>query len=307
MKSKLIQDFSKLKVIIAFSILVLSSSCGKSGDEADSSGTFEAVEVIVSAEGTGKILSFNVEEGQNLAANEIVGAIDSTQLYLRKQQIISSKKSLQSRRPDVNKQIAVIEQQIATAKSERKRVENLVKANAANQKQLDDINAQISLLAKQLDAQKTALTTTNQGITEESEGVSFQLAQIEDQLQKCKITSPISGTVLIKYAEKGEVAGPGKALFKIADTNNMILRAYITADQLTQIKVGQKVKVTSDFGKNDIKEYAGTLAWISSKAEFTPKTIQTRNERANLVYAVKINVKNDGHLKIGMYGNVRFQ
>ena len=290
-------------------ILILSSlliSCGKSKDDYDASGTFEATEVIVSAEATGRILSFDIEEGQILTSNELIGRIDSTQLYLHKQQIISSKKALQSSRPDIKKQIAAIQQQIATAKSERKRFENLVKANASNQKQVDDINAQIAVLEKQLDAQKTTLQTTNQGISDNSEGVTFQAEQLQDQLQKCKIISPIAGTVLVKYAEMGEVASPGKALFKIADTSHMILRAYVTADQLSQLKIGQKVKVTSDFGKDQNRDYAGTLAWISSKAEFTPKTIQTRDERANLVYAVKINVKNDGLIKIGMYGNVKF-
>ena len=293
--------------LLAIIVSTMVISCGKLKEDADASGTFEATEVIVSAEASGKILSFNVEEGQVLAANQLIGIIDSAQLYLRKEQIITGKKSLQSRRPDIKKQIAAIEQQIATAKTERKRFENLVKANAANQKQVDDIDAQIAVLVKQLDAQKTTLVTTNQGITDDSEGVTFQAAQVEDQLAKCRIVSPIAGTVLIKYAEMGEVAAPGKALLKIADTNNMILRAYITADQLTQIKIGQKVKVTSDFGKDDTKEYSGTVAWISSKSEFTPKTIQTRDERANLVYAVKINVKNDGFLKIGMYGDVRFK
>ena len=298
--------FNSRLILLGLATSALLISCGKSKDNADASGTFEATEVIVSVEAAGKILTFNVEEGQVLAANEMVGTIDSTQLYLRKQQIQSSKKSLQSRRPDVKKQIAAIEQQITTAKTERKRVESLLKANAANKKQLDDINAQIAVLEKQLDAQKTVLETTNQGITDDSEGITLQVAQIEDQLRKCKIVSPIAGTVLVKFAEMGEVAAPGKALFKIADTNNMILRAYITADQLTKLKVGQKVQISSDFGKDDSKEYAGTVAWIASKAEFTPKTIQTRDERANLVYAVKINVKNDGFLKIGMYGDVKF-
>jgi len=219
---------------------------------------------------------------------------------------MTSSKSMQVRRPDVRIQISAIEQQITTAKSERKRVENLLKANAANQKQLDDINAQISVLEKQLDAQKTTLVTTNQGITDDTEGIKLQVAQTEDQLNKCRITSPINGTVLLKYAEMGEVAAPGKALFKIADTNNMILRAYVTNDQLSKLKVGQKVKVYCDSEKKEMKEYEGTLAWISQKSEFTPKTIQTKDERANLVYAVKVNVKNDGLLKIGMYGNVKF-
>ncbi len=293
--------------ILAFGLglAILTTSCGKSKETADAFGTYEATEVIVSSEASGKILSFNVEEGQVLSAHQLLGTIDSTQLYLRKQQLISGKNALLTRRPDIKKQIAALEQQIVTAKRERKRYENLVKANAANQKQLDDIDAQITVYTKQLDAQKTTLQTTNQGITDESEGMNLQVAQVEDLLNKCKIVSPIAGTVLIKYAEMGEVAAPGKALLKIADTKNMILRAYITADLLTQIKVGQKVKVTSDFGKDDTKEYVGTLAWISSKSEFTPKTIQTRDERANLVYAVKINVKNNGLLKIGMYGEVK--
>jgi len=299
--------YSGIKYLV-FSIAVFSFliSCGKSKDNYDASGTFETTEVIVSSEGTGKILSFNIQEGQILAANEVVGSIDSLQLYLRKMQLISSNKSLQIRRPNISIQVAVIEQQIITAKNERKRVENLLKANAANQKQLDDINAQIAVLNKQLDAQKTTLVTTNQGISDDSQGLKLQIAQIEDQLNKCRIISPISGTVLVKYAEMGEVASPGKALFKIADTNSMILRAYVTADQLSALKIGQKVKVTSDFGKDKDREYTGTLAWISNKSEFTPKTIQTRDERANLVYAVKIDVKNDGFLKIGMYGNVKF-
>lgn len=306
MKTKSNTFLSNTKVLLGLILTLTISSCGKAKSDADAFGTFEATEVIVSAEATGRILSFNVEEGQVLTANQLLGAIDSTQLYLRKQQILSSKKALLSRRPDIKKQIAAIEQQIATAKTEHKRFQNLVKANAANQKQLDDINAQIALLEKQLDAQKTTLVTGNEGINNDSEGISLQISQLDDQLRKCSITSPIAGTVLVKYAEMGEVAAPGKALFKIADTDNMILRAYVTADQLTKLKIGQKVKVTTDFGKDDTKEYTGTLAWISSKSEFTPKTIQTRDERANLVYAVKINVRNNGLLKIGMYGEVSF-
>jgi len=291
---------------LAFACSFMLTSCGQTKDNYDAAGTFETTEVIVSAEGTGRILSFNIQEGQVLTANESVGTIDSVQLFLRKKQLMTGVKSMQARRPDVRKQIAAIEQQIVTAKSERKRVENLLKANAANQKQLDDINAQIAVLDKQLDAQKTTLVTTNQGITDDSEGIRFQIAQIEDQLQKCRIVSPIGGMVLLKYAEMGEVAAPGKALFKIGDTENMILRAYVTADQLSGLKTGQKVKVFADSGKKDMKEYAGTVSWISNNSEFTPKTIQTRDERANLVYAVKISVKNDGKLKIGMYGNVKF-
>ena len=295
-----------LRGLVGILISILLISCGESKDEYDAAGTFETTEVVVSAEGAGKILSFNIQEGQALSQNEVVGTIDSTQLYLRKQQLLSSGKAMQSRRPDVKKQIAALQQQIATAKSEQKRVENLVKANAANQKQLDDAKAQISVLEKQLDAQKAVLETSNQGITDEGEGISLQIAQVEDQLQKCRITSPIAGIVLVKYAEMGEVAAPGKALFKIADTNHMILRAYVTNDQLSQLKIDQKVKVYTDLGENKTRDYEGTLTWISTKSEFTPKTIQTRDERANLVYAIKVNVKNNGYLRIGMYAQVQF-
>ncbi len=296
----------KYKILLVIALFAGFTSCKKSDSNYDAAGTFETTEVTVSSEGSGKLLTFDVEEGQELQAGQIVGSIDSVQLYLRKKQLLATGKSIQVRRPDVQKQIAAIEQQIATAKTEKRRVENLLKANATNQKQLDDINAQIAVLEKQLDAQKTALNSTNQGITEDNVGIKLQVEQIEDQLQKCHVVSPISGTVLVKYVEKGELVMPGKALFKIADTQNMILRAYITSNQLSQLKIGQRLKVSSDFGADKMKEYTGTVAWVSSKAEFTPKTIETRDERANLVYAVKINVKNDGLLKIGMYGNVKF-
>ena len=296
----------KYKILLAIALFAGFTSCKKSDSNYDAAGTFETTEVTVSSEGSGKLLTFDVEEGQELQAGQTVGSIDSVQLYLRKKQLLATGKSIQVRRPDVQKQIAAIEQQIATAKTEKRRIENLLKANATNQKQLDDINAQIAVLEKQLDAQKTALNSTNQGITEDNEGIKLQVAQIEDQLQKCHVVSPISGTLLVKYVEKGELVMPGKALFKIADTQNMILCAYITSNQLSQLKIGQRLKVSSDFGADKMKEYTGTVAWVSSKAEFTPKTIETRDERANLVYAVKINIKNDGLLKIGMYGNVKF-
>ncbi|MCE5332927.1 MAG: HlyD family efflux transporter periplasmic adaptor subunit [Bacteroidales bacterium] len=291
--------------LFGIAISTLFVSCGKSDNEYDASGTFEATEIIVSSEAMGKILQFDVTEGQQLTENQVVGTIDSTQLYLKKLQLLASQKAMLTRRPDLGKQIAAIEQQIATAKTEKKRIQNLVNANAANQKQLDDVNAQIAVLEKQLSAQKSTIETTNEGISGDNEALLIQIEQIEDQLRKCKIISPINGTVLTKYAEKGELATTAKALFKIGDTNKMILRAYITADQITQLKAGQKVKVFADFGEDNKKEYEGVVSWISSKSEFTPKTIQTRDERANLVYAVKINVKNDGFLKIGMYGNVK--
>ncbi len=295
---------NKRKIILTGVMALLLWSCGVKQNAYDASGIFEATEVIVSAEISGKIMEFSIEEGQKLQANTFVGYIDSTQLYLKKMQLLTNVKANETRRPDILKQIAVTEQQIATARTEQKRFENLLKSNAANQKQLDDINAQISLLEKQLTAQKSTLEKNNKGITEESSGIEIQIAQIEDQLQKCKIVSPITGVVLAKYAEKGELALQGKALFSIADIENMILRAYITSGQLTQFKLGQSVSVFTDLGEKGRKEYKGAITWISDKYEFTPKTIQTKDERANLVYAVKIAVKNDGYLKIGMYGEL---
>ena len=300
---KLIEKTALVGVLMTLTL----TSCKKTSNDFFATGTFETTEVIVSSETSGKILSLNIEEGQVLKQGEQVGTIDSVQLYLKKQQLLTTSKAIQNRRPDVKKQIAALEQQISTAKNERKRVENLLKANAANQKQLDDANAQIAVLEKQLDAQKTTLNTSNDAITNETSGVAIQVEQIEDQLRKCYITSPIEGTVLVKYAEQGEVAMPGKAIFKIANTNEMILRAYLTADQLTQVKIGQQVSVFADFGKDESRQYKGKISWISNKSEFTPKTIQTRDERANLVYAVKIKVQNDGYLKIGIYGTVELK
>ena len=290
--------------LLATIVSIFLVSCSNSDGDVDASGTFETTEIIVSTESMGKIMQLNVEEGQQLNFNQRVGYIDTTQLYLKKLQLVASKKALQSRRPDIQKQIAALEQQIETAKTERKRVENLVKAEASTTKQLDDANAQIKVLEKQLEATKSSLENTSNSILGDNEALQIQIEQIEDQLQKCYITSPISGVVLTKYAEQGELATPGKALFKIGDVTNMILRAYVTSDQLTQIALGQKVKVYADYGE-DRKEYEGVVSWISSKSEFTPKTIQTKDERANLVYAVKIAVKNDGFLKIGMYGAVQ--
>ena len=293
---------NRIGIIIAS--LVFLYSCGKSNEQYDASGTFEATEIMVSSEASGKILQFGAQEGELLQPGNEVVLIDTLQLFLKKQQLLSSINALQSRRPEVNKQIAAVQQQIATAKTEKQRAENLVKANAANQKMLDDINAQIVVLEKQLAAQKSTLDISNRGISEDVATMEIQVAQLDDQLLKCRIASPINGTLLVKYAQVGELAMPGKALFKVADMESMILRAYITSDQLTQLKIGQTVKVFADFGEST-REYSGTISWISGKAEFTPKTIQTKDERANLVYAVKIAVKNDGYLKIGMYGQIK--
>lgn len=293
-------------IIYIFLSIVFLSSCNKN-NKPEAYGTFEAVEVIVSSEATGKILDFYIIEGQELAENQIVGYIDSTQLYLRKQQLIINAGTVDANKPEINKQIAALEHQIKTAKIEKQRIENLIKSDAANTKQLDDINAQIILYEKQLEAQKSNLKINTRSITGESSALEIQIAQLQDQIDKCKIKSPIKGRVLVTYTEKGEFAATGKALFKIADTDNMILRAYITSEQLASIKTGNKVKVLADYGNDKTKEYLGEIIYISDKAEFTPKSILTDDERASLVYAVKIAVKNDGYLKIGMSGYLEFE
>jgi HlyD family secretion protein len=307
-QNKLIFDFTKSLNLFLFvlGVTFTLSSCGKKESEFDASGTFEATEVMFSAEVSGKILQFNIEEGQQVDSLQLLGVIDSTQLYLKKQQLQASIKAVKSRKPDMNKQIAALEQQIATVRSEKNRVENLVKANVANTKQLDDVNAQIAVLEKQLVATKSSISTTTESILGETEALNSQKMQIEDQLNKCRITSPTNGVILEKYAEAGELAVAGKPLFKVGNLQNMIMRAYITANQLTKLKTGQKVKVFSDFGEKDYKEYEGEVTYISDQAEFTPKTILTRDERANQVYAVKIKVVNDGYLKNGMYGHIKF-
>ncbi|HCB63226.1 MAG: hypothetical protein A2W93_11355 [Bacteroidetes bacterium GWF2_43_63] len=287
------------------SLLIFSvTSCGSSNGETDATGVFEATEIIVSSEANGKIIELNVNEGDELKKDQRIAIIDSTQLYLKKLQLQASAKGVRSRNPNVRVQIAATQQQLETARSEKKRIQNLVNANAANSKQLDDINAQILVLEKQMAAQKETLENTSSGVGSESDALEIQIAQIEDQLLKCKVLSPIAGTVLVKFAEQGEFASTGKPILKMADTDHMFLRAYVTADQLTKIKVGQKVKVLAESGQDDNREFEGTVTWISDKSEFTPKTIQTQDERANLVYAVKVAVKNDGFLKIGMYGGI---
>lgn len=286
--------------------VLLLTSCHSKKDTSDASGTFEATEVIVSAQATGTILAFQIDEGQDLKAGTNLGFIDTIQLELRKKQLQASIQAAQTRKPDVEVQLAALEQQIATARTEKHRVENLVKANAANQKQLDDLNAQIEVLTKQLTATRSTLESSTSGINKESSALKIQVDQINDQLRRSYISSPIDGTVLVKYAETGELAIQGKSLFKVADMSQMILRVYVTADQLAKLEVGQTVDVNAELGSTDNKSYKGTVTWISAKSEFTPKTIQTRDERANLVYAVKVAVKNDGILKIGMYGGIHF-
>lgn len=269
---------------------MLCTACSNNDAQYDASGVFETTEVIVSAKGTGELISFHVDEGQNVSMGQELGSIDTLQFYLKKKQLLSNISATESKRLNESRQVASIQQQISNLQRERKRFKELVKENAANQKQVDDIDYQIMVLKRQLAATSEQIGSNNSSLTGQKGSIVAQIAQLEDQMHNSIITSPIQGTILTKYMEQGEFAAPGKPLFKVGNIHDMKLRAYITADQ----------------GKADRKEYQGTVTWISSKAEFTPKTIQTRDERANLVYAVKIAVKNDGLIKEGMYGDVRF-
>lgn len=297
---------------------LLISSCNRNQTGSDASGNFEADEVIVSAQQTGELLSFPIQEGDSLGAGMIVGQIDVTIPKLQKEQAEAKISALQTKTSSVveendlvKKQLAVQEAELEHQLKEKTRTENLVKADAATKKQLDDINALVDQLEKQIYVTRQQLNvnssntqTRNKGILSEKAPLEKTVAEYQEQIKKGQILNPISGIVLSKYALRGEMAVTGKSLYKIANTDTLSLRAYTTGDHLSQVKIGQSVEVRIDQGKNDYKKYTGTISWISPKSEFTPKTIQTKNERANLVYAIKVRVKNDGFLKIGMYGEV---
>lgn len=300
-------ETDNMKRSFAYPLLVLlAASCVEGNKAYDASGVFESTEVTVSAEGNGKILSLDIQEGDRLEAGQIVGCIDTLQLHLSEVQLEASRRAVGSGWLDISRQIAALESQIGKQRQELDRFTKLEKAGASNRKQVEDIQAQIETLERQLAAQEESLNSSNRNVSGQADALEAQIEQIRDRIRKCVITSPVAGTVLAKYSEAGEFAALGRALFKVADIDNIRLRAYITADQLTTLKLGQQVRVFADQGSYGRKEYAGTLIWISDKAEFTPKTIQTRDERANLVYAVKIAVENDGLIKLGMYGDIKF-
>lgn len=292
-----------MKKVIYIAMALLAISCTKEA-EFDAQGTFEATEVVVSSEATGRILNFDIEEGMAIAANQTVGTIDSLQLHLQRKQLVAQQSALLASRPDVKKQVAALREQIAKQKTELRRVENMLRDGAATQKQKDDIEAQIKIMEGQLEAQLSTLDKNTSTINGNSVVLEAQIAALDDRISKCRIISPVGGTVLVKYAEAGELASAGKPLMKIADLKNIYLRAYFTSDQLANVKLGDEVKVVADFGGTERYDYTGRVAWISSESEFTPKTIQTKDSRANLVYAVKIAVENDGRLKIGLAGEV---
>ena len=293
--------------ICSVAIGLVLGACTSQEEQYDASGIFETTEVIVSAKGTGELQSFQVEEGQAVRQGEVLGWIDTLQLSLKDRQLAASLLATESKRLDEKRQVAHLRQQIENLQREKERFTALLNAKATTAKQVDDIDYQIKVLQNQLVATQEQINSSNSSLSRQSESIQAQRAQLEDQIRNAMISSPITGTVLTKYAEQGEFAVPGKALFKVADVSQMKLRAYISADQLMQLQIGQAVAVYADRGTTDRKRYAGRVVWIADKAEFTPKTIQTRNERANLVYAVKIAVENDGFIKRGMYGEVRFE
>ncbi|HXH18735.1 MAG TPA: HlyD family efflux transporter periplasmic adaptor subunit, partial [Chitinophagales bacterium] len=292
----------KLMVYACLAMLFLVTSCSRNENTSDAYGNFEATEIIVSSEGNGKLLSFQIEEGQQLQENQVVGYIDTLQLYLKKMQLLANRKSIASKTGGIIAQIDVLQSQKQTALREKDRFEKLVAQKAAAQKQLDDINSQITIL----DAQIKSIETQHAPLVSEVSALDFQIRQLDDQLRKCVIVNPVNGTVLAKYAQQNELTAIGRPLYKIANLDTMTLRVYISGAQLPQVKIGQEVKVLVDGRQQELDTLSGTLSWIASNAEFTPKTIQTREERVNLVYAVKVLVKNNGQLKIGMPGEIQW-
>lgn len=319
MEKRTIIQTMKLSIVI-FHLSIIFPGCSNQKNDFDASGTFEATETIVSAQGNGVIKSFNINEGETLDSGAVLGYIDTIQLYLKKKQLEAQVKAMGFKLPDINAQTAQFKQQAAVTQSrleyllkEKSRIENLVKADAATPKQFDDISAQVTESQQQIKAinqqgaaQTSALHTLRSGISGDVAPLFIQIEQLEDQLEKSKIINPVKGTVLTKFAEADEVATIGKPLYTIADLSTIIFRAYVTGDQFSAVRPGQKVNVLVDDTSGKSKAFEGIVEWISSKAEFTPKTIQTKDERANLVYAIKVRVQNDGTLKIGMYGELKF-
>lgn len=296
----------KAHLILGIGFSLALAACGDKEVEYDASGIFETTEIIVSAQTAGELTALTAEEGRTVEAGEKLGCVDTVQLALKKRQLSASLTATDSKRLDRKRQVAALRQQIDNLQREKARFSELLKADAATEKQVDELDYQIAILQRQLEATEEQINSSNSSLDGQSSGIEAQLAQVEDQIRKSVAASPIKGTILAKYAEPGEYVVPGKPLFKVADISRMKLRAYLTADQLTTLKIGQKVTVYADQGKTDRKAYEGTVVWIADEAEFTPKTIQTREERASLVYAVKIAVSNDGLIKRGMYGDVKF-
>ena len=292
------------KIYVLAGVALMMVACGGNEKAYDATGTFEATETTVYAEQSGALLTFSVNEGDHIEAGKEVGLIDTTQTWLKIRQLDATKEVYQSQKPDLERQIAATRQQLSKAQQDEQRYRELVADGAAPSKMLDDASSQVKVLQKQLDAQISSLSTSTRSLDKQTVAANVQIEQLRDMLRKCHIVTPTKGTVLEKYVERGEFVAIGKPLFKIADTEQMFMRAYVTSFQLQNIKIGQQVKVFADYGNGQKKAYDGTISWISSRSEFTPKTILTDDERADLVYAVKVAIKNDGYVKIGMYGEV---
>ena len=292
------------KIYVLAGVALMMAACGGNEKAYDATGTFEATETTVYAEQSGALLTFSVNEGDHIEAGKEVGLIDTTQTWLKIQQLDATKEVYQSQKPDMERQIAATRQQLSKAQQDEQRYRELVADGAAPSKMLDDASSQVKVLQKQLDAQISSLSTSTRSLDKQTVAANVQIEQLRDMLRKCHIVMPTKGTVLEKYVERGEFVVIGKPLFKIADTEQMFMRAYVTSAQLQNIRIGQHVKVFADYGDGQKKAYDGTVSWISSRSEFTPKTILTDDERADLVYAVKVAIKNDGYVKIGMYGEV---
>ena len=292
------------KIYVLAGVALMMAACGGNEKAYDATGTFEATETTVYAEQSGALLTFSVNEGDHIEAGKEVGLIDTTQTWLKIRQLDATKEVYQSQKPDMERQIAATRQQLSKAQQDEQRYRELVADGAAPSKMLDDASSQVKVLQKQLDAQISSLSTSTRSLDKQTVAANVQIEQLRDMLRKCHIVTPTKGTVLEKYVERGEFVAIGKPLFKIADTEQMFMRAYVTSAQLQNIRIGQHVKVFADYGDGQKKAYDGTVSWISSRSEFTPKTILTDDERADLVYAVKVAIKNDGYVKIGMYGEV---
>jgi HlyD family secretion protein len=290
------------QIAIILTSLATLTACTQKAEKSDAYGNFEAKEIIISAEAQGKLLSFIPEEGQKLQAGQLVGLVDTMQLHYTRAQLIAKKNAIATKTGGIFSQIRVQEEQIKTLERERERVKKLLEDGAATEKQLDDINSKIDVLRRQIES----IRSQNSTVTGEMKAIDEQIAQVEDRLAKCRIVNPISGVVLEKYIEPFEIAVPGKALYKIANLDEMELRVYVSGAQLDEVKLGQEAEVLIDKNEEEYTKLTGTVSWVSSEAEFTPKIIQTKEERVSMVYAVKLRVKNDGTLKIGMPGEVNF-
>ncbi len=295
-----------MKYFYIILIALFAFACNTNEDKADAYGNFEATEIIISAETNGKITSLDIEEGDDVIRDQLIAVVDTLQLHLKREQLLASGSAIDAKTQNLQVQIDVLEEQRANVLREKNRVERLLKDSAATTKQLDDINGELEVIEKKIAATKSSISTSNRGLLSEKQPLAVSIKQVDDMIDRSIIESPVSGTILKKYIEYGEYAVPGKPLCKIADLSEMILRVYISETSLAKVKIGQKVSVAIDNGEK-LKHFDGTISWVADKAEFTPKIVQTKEERVNLVYAVKVKVKNDRSIKIGMPGEVVFE